>query len=77
MPSSIIELQKALAIDSPIICYSGALVLGKDSNHGQRSIIDSTNLSQEAVKGIMTVVDTLAFIEENHDIHKCMCMGEP
>jgi Cof subfamily protein (haloacid dehalogenase superfamily) len=118
MPSGILHLQKTLSIDSPIICYSGALVLGPDDNKGQKTIIASNGLPQAEAKSIFTLVNTLyptvnfslyshdqwvvsesaskwvlqekyitnvtptqcrfpSFFEENHDIHKCLCMGEP
>ncbi|WP_462413652.1 Cof-type HAD-IIB family hydrolase [Neobacillus sp. Marseille-QA0830] len=59
MPSSILQIQKDLSIDSPIICYSGALVLDAVDHNGQRKIINSTSLSQTDVKGIHTIVNSL------------------
>ncbi|WP_075983015.1 Cof-type HAD-IIB family hydrolase [Bacillus massilinigeriensis] len=59
MPRSILQIQKELSIDSPIICYSGALVLGANDKNGQRKIIDSTSLSKEDVKEIFNIINTL------------------
>jgi len=118
MPSGILHLQQTLSIDSPIICYSGALILGPDNDNGEKTIIDSTSLLQTDVQKLYKIVNELyssinislyshnqwvvsdsqnewvlqekeitnaspihrhlpSFIEENHDIHKCLCMGEP
>ncbi|MGG0451782.1 Cof-type HAD-IIB family hydrolase [Priestia megaterium] len=118
MPSGILHLQQTLSINSPIICYSGALILGPDNDNGEKPIIDSISLLQADVQEIYKTVNELyspinfslyshnqwvvsdsqnewvlqekeitdaspihrqlpSFIEENHDIHKCLCMGEP
>ncbi|WP_440895638.1 Cof-type HAD-IIB family hydrolase [Amphibacillus sp. Q70] len=118
MPSGILPLQQTLSINSPIICYSGALILGPDNENGEKIIIDSISLAQSDIEKIYQIVNEryssisfslyshdqwlvsdnqdewilqekeitnaspvhcplLSFIEENHDIHKCLCMGEP
>ncbi|WP_079709630.1 Cof-type HAD-IIB family hydrolase [Paraliobacillus ryukyuensis] len=116
MPSGILQLQQTLSIDSPIICYSGALILSSDNDNGEKTTIDSTSIVQTDVQEIYKIVNKLSpinfslyshdqwvvsdsqnewvlqeqeitnaspihrqlplFIEENHDIHKCLCMGE-
>ncbi|WP_040984097.1 Cof-type HAD-IIB family hydrolase [Oceanobacillus jeddahense] len=118
MPSGISHLQQRLSINSPMICYSGALILGPDNENGEKSIINSISLAHADVQAIYKIVNerytsvsfslyshdqwlvsdhqdewvlqekeitnafpTLShlpsFMEKNHDIHKCMCMGEP
>ena len=118
MPSGILHLQQTLSINSPIICYSGALILGLDNDNSERTIIDSISLLKADVQEIYKIVNELyssvdfslysynqwivsdneskwvlqekeiagvspilcplsSFIEDNHDIHKCLCMGEP
>lgn len=118
MPSGVIHLQQTLSVNSPIICYSGALILGPDNDNGEKPIIDSISLLQTDVQEMYKIVSELyspinfslyshdqwvvsdrqnewvlqeqkitnishiqrqlpSFIEENHDIHKCLCMGEP
>lgn len=118
MPCGVIHLQQTLSVNSPIICYSGALILGPDNDNGEKPIIDSISLLQTDVQEMYKIVSELyspinfslyshdqwvvsdrqnewvlqeqeitnispiqrqlpSFIEENHDIHKCLCMGEP
>lgn len=49
MPKGIIPLQKELDIESPMICYSGALVLDAADNNGNRPVLYSKGLqNQEA-----------------------------
>ncbi|EKQ55012.1 MULTISPECIES: Cof-type HAD-IIB family hydrolase [unclassified Clostridium] len=44
MPKGIKFLQKELGIEEPIICYSGALILGKDNTILAKEFIDISNL---------------------------------
>lgn len=46
MPNGITFLQKELGIEEPIICYSGALILDKDSNVLAKEFIDVPNLEE-------------------------------
>ena len=46
MPKGIKFLQKELGIEQPIICYSGALILGKDNNMLSKELIDIFNLEE-------------------------------
>ena len=46
MPKGITFLQKELEIEQPIICYSGALILDKDSKILAKEIIDVSNLKE-------------------------------
>lgn len=49
MPSGISHLQQRLSINSPMICYSGALILGPDNENGEKPIIDSISLAHADV----------------------------
>ena len=59
MPSGILPFQQILSIDSPIICYSGALILGSDDKDGNKPVIDSIHLSQTDVQKIYKIIDEL------------------
>ncbi|AIQ11905.1 Cof-type HAD-IIB family hydrolase [Paenibacillus durus] len=118
MPSGILSLQQELEINAPVICYSGALVLGGSDSGGQRETLHSVGMGKNSVdlmRGIVSTgfpgisfslyshdqwivgyrydpwviqeqeiikVDPIerelsAYIEEDHEIHKILCMGNP
>lgn len=56
MPGGVFSLQEELAIHSPIICYSGALVL-EENSEGNMAPIHSTSLSPQETKKILKIVN--------------------
>ncbi|NGM82456.1 HAD family phosphatase [Paenibacillus sp. 7124] len=117
MPRGILPLQQELEIDAPVICYSGALVLG-GSDGGGRETLHSIGLNHNSVKAILDIVSTSfpdtsislyshdqwivadrfdpwviqeqeivnvepaerelsAYLDEDPEIHKILCMGHP
>ncbi|MFD1775577.1 Cof-type HAD-IIB family hydrolase [Paenibacillus rhizophilus] len=118
MPSGILSLQQELEINAPVICYSGALVLGGSDVHGGRETLHSIGLNNNSVRAMLHIVSTgfpgislslyshdqwivgdqsdpwvvqeqeiikvdpterelSSYIEEDHEIHKILCMGSP
>jgi len=57
MPRGIIPIQKKLGINAPIICFSGALILGKEKNDGTRDIIKNTYMKTVDVKRIYNIMN--------------------
>ncbi|KWX71231.1 Cof-type HAD-IIB family hydrolase [Paenibacillus jilunlii] len=115
MPGGVVSLQEELAIHSPIICYSGALVL-EENSEGNMTPIHSTSLSRQETGKILGIVndryptisislysynewlvrdtrdawvtqeqeiihtsptkaDFAAYLENNQQTHKILCMG--
>ncbi|WP_019243561.1 MULTISPECIES: Cof-type HAD-IIB family hydrolase [Bacillus] len=65
MPSGIFMLQEILNIQTPIICYSGALIMQRDHNASEVKTIHSFNLAtndaQELYKDISNFNQTISF----------------
>jgi len=56
MPRGIIPIQKELSINAPIICFSGALILGEENNAGKRDIIFNTYIKVVDVRQIYNLI---------------------
>ncbi|WP_036735385.1 Cof-type HAD-IIB family hydrolase [Paenibacillus zanthoxyli] len=118
MPSGILPLQQELEINAPVICYSGALVLGGSDSGGHRKTLHSVGMGKSSVDLMLGIVSSgfpgisfslyshdqwivgdltdpwviqeqeiikvdpierelSSYIEEDHEIHKILCMGNP
>ncbi|MDT3428419.1 Cof subfamily protein (haloacid dehalogenase superfamily) [Paenibacillus forsythiae] len=118
MPSGILPLQQELEINAPVICYSGALVLGGSDAGGHRETLHSVGIGKSSVGALRSVIsagfpgislslyshdqwivadrtnpwiiqeqeiikvdpierELSSYIEEDHEIHKILCMGNP
>ncbi|WP_141430555.1 Cof-type HAD-IIB family hydrolase [Bacillus sp. 03113] len=56
MPEGILPLQKELVIDDPIVCFSGALVLGAAQVDGSREVIYNMTMNTEDVENIYSAI---------------------
>lgn len=56
MPSGILPFQKELEINTPVICYSGALVLDGSKGEGNREILHSIELNKNSAERIRRIV---------------------
>jgi len=71
MPRGIVPLLEELKINAPIICFSGALVLGPVQKDGTREVLSNKSLNSKDVKEIYTLVaerfSTISFSAYNED----------
>lgn len=56
MPHGILPLQEELRINEPIICFSGALVLGAVQTDGTRKVLLNKTLNPSDVRDIYTLI---------------------
>ncbi|MNS48434.1 putative phosphatase [compost metagenome] len=56
MPNGILPLQKELRINEPIICFSGALVLGAVQADGTRKVLLNKTLNPSDVRDVYTLI---------------------
>jgi len=56
MPVGILPLQEKLNINEPLICFSGALVLGAAQADGSREVLHNKALKSKDVREIYTVI---------------------
>lgn len=88
MPAGIYPLQKDLDIKSPIVCYSGGLVIDKNGNeicaslysYNQWIVDDIENewIFQEVkITNAKPICGNIKSILNNKEVHKILCMGNP
>lgn len=56
MPSGMLFFQEELEINTPVICYSGALVLSESDSEGNREILHSIELNKSSAERIRRIV---------------------
>ncbi|WP_445491958.1 Cof-type HAD-IIB family hydrolase [Niallia sp. 03133] len=56
MPEGILLLQEPLKINEPIICFSGALLLGAEQTNGEREIMYEVTMEEQDIRGIHSLI---------------------
>ncbi|MFT8322469.1 MAG: Cof-type HAD-IIB family hydrolase [Bacillus sp. (in: firmicutes)] len=56
MPKGILALQASSKLKEPIICFSGALLLGGEQENGEREIVYKSTMKEKDISGIYKLI---------------------